>query len=133
MLVRLRDPVTGKVDLYPPGGGVDPGESPAETARRETLEETGVRVRVAPSIVVVLRYPFLWGGVDYDCTTHFFAAVPESPPEAELPSVVDADYNLGALWLPTAEALEALDVHPPIADAARAVLEAMRGRSAEAT
>ena len=36
------------VDLPPrwltPGGGIDPGESPAEAARRELFEETGLRV-----------------------------------------------------------------------------------------
>ena len=46
-----------------PGGGVDPGERPAETAEREVLEETGLTVRVTellgvysdPDVVVV--YP----------------------------------------------------------------------------
>lgn len=46
-----------------PGGGMDPGERPAETAEREVLEETGLRVRVTdllgvysdPDVVVV--YP----------------------------------------------------------------------------
>lgn len=46
-----------------PGGGVDPGERPAEAAVREVLEETGLSVRVTglvgvysnPDVVVV--YP----------------------------------------------------------------------------
>ncbi|ADB31830.1 NUDIX hydrolase [Kribbella flavida DSM 17836] len=46
-----------------PGGGIDPGERPAETAEREVLEETGLTVRATellgvysdPDIVVV--YP----------------------------------------------------------------------------
>jgi 8-oxo-dGTP pyrophosphatase MutT (NUDIX family) len=46
-----------------PGGGVEPGERPAEAAERETLEETGLSVRVTglvgvysnPDVVVV--YP----------------------------------------------------------------------------
>jgi 8-oxo-dGTP pyrophosphatase MutT (NUDIX family) len=46
-----------------PGGGIDPGERPAETAEREVLEETGLAVRVTgllgvysdPDVVVV--YP----------------------------------------------------------------------------
>ncbi|OJY23838.1 MAG: hypothetical protein BGO98_18030 [Myxococcales bacterium 68-20] len=126
LLVRLRDPVTGVAALYPPGGGVEPNEAPAETARRETLEETGVRVRVDPALVLVDRYPFTWAGVDYDCITHYFAASAEEPPGA-LPKVVDADYNLGAVWLPTREALDALAVHPAIASAVTRLLERARG------
>jgi len=46
-----------------PGGGIDPGERPAEAAAREVLEETGLTVRVTellgvysnPDVVVV--YP----------------------------------------------------------------------------
>ena len=125
LLVRLRDPVSGVEALYPPGGGVEPNEPPEETARRETLEETGVRVRVDPSIALLDRYPFTWAGVDYDVTTHYFAATPEEPP-AELAKVIDADYNLGALWVPTSEALEAVAVHPAIASAVAHVLRRAR-------
>ena len=136
--MRLRDPVSGVEALYPPGGGVEPNEPPAETARRETLEETGVRVRVDPSIVFVDEYPFTWAGVDYAVTTHYFYAVPEEPP-AELEEVVDADYNLGAVWMPTDEALRsagapgpagasehALAIHPAIAPAVERVLQLAR-------
>ena len=125
LLVRLRDPVTRVEALYPPGGGVEPGEPPDETARRETLEETGVRVRVDPRLVLVDRYPFTWAGVDYDVTTHYFAATPETPP-AELPKVIDAEYNLGAVWMPTNDGLEALEVHPAIATSASRVVRQMR-------
>ncbi len=125
LLVRLRDPVTGVEALYPPGGGVEPGERPEQTALRETLEETGVPVRIDASNVLVDRYPFTWAGVEYDCTTHYFAASPEAPP-TELPKVIDADYNLGAVWMPTSEALDAMAVHPAIASAVRRVLESMR-------
>lgn len=122
LVVRLRDPVSGEEALYPPGGSVEPGELPEETARREALEETGVSVVVDPSRVYVDHYPFTWAGVAYACTTHYFAAAPEEPPAAELPEVIDADYNLGALWLPTSEALEAMAVHPAIAAAVARVL-----------
>jgi 8-oxo-dGTP pyrophosphatase MutT (NUDIX family) len=117
LVVRLRDPVSGVDALFPPGGGVEPGEAPAGTARRETLEETGLRVHVDPRATIVERYPFRWAGVDYDVTTHFFAALLEDAFSLTLPRVSDAPYNLGAAWMPADEAMHAMSVHPSIASA----------------
>ncbi len=122
LLVRLRDPVSGFVAPYPPGGRVEDGESPEETARRETLEETGLRVRVDPRSEVVDTYPFRWAGVDREVTTHYFAATLEDPFTRELPPVVDADYNLGALWMPVEDALAAMGSVPAIAASVAKVL-----------
>ncbi len=117
LVVRLRDPTTGVVALYPPGGAVEAGETPAETARRETLEETGVAVQVDEERTVVVTYPFRWDGVDREVTTHYFAAKLEGAFDLCLPKVVDASYNLGAEWIPVAPALDAMRVNPVIADA----------------
>jgi 8-oxo-dGTP pyrophosphatase MutT (NUDIX family) len=122
LVVRLRDPVSGVVALYPPGGGVEPGELPAETARRETLEETGLRVRVDADVGLVETYPFRWAGVDYEVTTHYYAAELEGAFTKAVPRVIDADYNLGAEWVPVAEALEAMAVNRGIASACARVL-----------
>jgi 8-oxo-dGTP pyrophosphatase MutT (NUDIX family) len=113
LLVRLRDPTTGVVGLYPPGGAIEPNETPAETARRETLEETGLHVRVDEASELVDSYPFRWDGVDIAVTTHWFLGALEgafAPP----PPVLDAAYHLGALWVPVESALRAMAVHPPI-------------------
>ncbi len=120
LLVRLRDPESGVEGLYPPGGAVEPGETPACAAERETLEETGITAKVTPAVELVRHYPFRWGGVSYDVTTHYFAAaLAEATP---LTPVVDAAYNLGAVWLPIEEALLALALHPVIASAVAHVL-----------
>jgi len=122
LVVRLRDPVTRVVALYPPGGAVEPGESPSETARRETREETGLDVRVMADVTLVETYPFRWAGVNREITTHYFAAALESAFSLALPRVVDASYNLGAAWVPLDEALEAMSVNPVIASATARVL-----------
>lgn len=120
--MRLRDPVSHVEGLYPPGGAIEPGETPAEAARRETLEETGVRVRVDPARELVDVYPFCWAGVDREITTHYFAAALEGAFVRPLPEVIDADYNLGASWVPRDEAMKALSLHPMIAAAVARVL-----------
>lgn len=44
LLVHAADPRTGLRSWYPVGGGVDPGESLDQAARREAYEETGLAV-----------------------------------------------------------------------------------------
>lgn len=132
LVVRIRDPVTLLEVFFPPGGRVEPKESPPETAVRETLEETGLRVSLVPGADLVETYSYVWAGVDYDVTTHFFAATLLSPFVQLIPKVVDADYNLGAFWLPAAEALDAMSICPAIASAVQRVREmnvrGVRGR-----
>ena len=64
----------------------------------------------------------MWAGVDYEVTTHYFAASVEGAFELTIAPVIDANYNLGALWLPTEEALAAMAIHPAIASAVSRLL-----------
>ena len=78
-----------------------------------------------------MTYPFRWANVDYEVTTHYFAASLEDAFDLRLPKVIDADYNLGAIWLPVNEALEGSAVPGVIASAAARIfglLKASGGR-----
>lgn len=98
LTVRLRDPVTQTVESYLPGGKIENNESPEAAAERECLEETGYAVQVITGNATVARYPFVYSGKLYDCTTHFFMARLVDPDRT--PAVVnDADYNLGCEWI----------------------------------
>ena len=57
-----------------PGGGAEPGESPAAAAARELLEETGVRVTFADDVapVHIDRESFTFNGRVYEQTNHYF-------------------------------------------------------------
>lgn len=115
-MVRLRDPVSGVILHFVPGGAVEAGEQPAAAATREALEETGLVVEVDEASELVARYPFRWAGQDYDTTTHFFRArVSEG---STLPDVAPigqpAAYQLGALWVPLEDAEAFLSFHPVI-------------------
>lgn len=120
-MVRLRDPQTGVARLFPPGGAVEPGESPLAAAVRETREETGFAVTADPASELLSRYDFSWNGKVYACETHWFRAwlLDDAAPAA----VDDADYNEGVSWLPVDEAIGMLSFH---AEIARAVAELVR-------
>jgi len=80
-----------------PGGHVDPGESPAEAALRETFEETGLSVRhVDPELLFhVDVHPGPRGHTHYDLRYVVIAEpVDPAPPEGESPKVYWFDFTL---------------------------------------
>jgi tRNA(adenine34) deaminase len=113
LAVRLRDPATGLTAAYLPGGALEPGEAAAAAAGRETLEETGYAVRVDPARVRRLRYSFVWGGVTYDCLTHFF---PATLVDGRPPALVTDDpaLNRGVEWVELAAVPERFGYHAGI-------------------
>ena len=65
---------TASTHWITPGGGAEPGESPAAAAVRELLEETGVRVALADDVAAVHvdRESFTFNGRVYAQTNHYF-------------------------------------------------------------
>lgn len=59
LTVLLEDPHTKIIRHFVPGGAVESGETPADAAVRETLEETGIAVTLLPHPPVMARYPFV--------------------------------------------------------------------------
>lgn len=61
-----------------PGGGIEPGETPMDAAKREVREETGL---VARGLSEVVRYE-VRGGVDapYHFEVHVFRAIVQGEP-----------------------------------------------------
>lgn len=108
LVVRLRDPVSNVDAIFPPGGAIEAGETPAAAAVRETFEETGLQVRAVEGAEQIARYPFRWAGDDVDVTTHFVVVLLDEPFVSTIAPVKDASYNLGALWMPVSDALEAI-------------------------
>jgi len=92
-----------KVDL--PGGGLDPGEAPAEAAARECGEEAGLKIAVAGEPFASADHYFINGKDQSHNTRGWFF---EGRLEAEDPALkIEADHSV--VWLTPQEALRALD------------------------
>lgn len=74
LLMHWYDRVSGQEVWEPPGGGLDPGETPLRAARRELTEETGLPGAAVQDLAVAVERDFTWLGVRYVKTESFFLA-----------------------------------------------------------
>ncbi|GAB1824182.1 NUDIX hydrolase [Herbidospora sp. RD11066] len=116
LLLRWHDHVSDEVFWEPPGGGIDPGESPLAAARRELTEETGLPGEAVEDLWVSVERDFHWLGVHYVKTEPFFLARFEGTPQVasvDFTSEETGTYR-GHAWH-TPDSLDSLEerVEPP--------------------
>ncbi|MFM9700989.1 NUDIX hydrolase [Streptomyces europaeiscabiei] len=74
LLLHWRDPFDGAWLWEPPGGGIEPGETPLTAARRELAEETGLDPAAVLDRSVPVERDVWWNGKRYVGPEHFFVA-----------------------------------------------------------
>ena len=101
-----------------PGGGLEPGETPAEAAVREVYEETGIRVELSSDepAFYTERVRFTFAGQDTDQTNHYYlvrvcSGLPVRPAaNTDLEKVV----ALGHRWWPLDELAASPVIREPV-------------------
>ena len=106
LLMRWRDPFDGRRLWEPPGGGIEPGETPLAAARRELAEETGLDPAAVQDRSVPVERDVWWNGTHYTGAEHFFVARfgGDRPPLVRTGLMPDEQVNLdNHAWVGWAE------------------------------
>jgi 8-oxo-dGTP diphosphatase len=79
-----------------PGGGIELGETPAQTALREVAEETSIKVTVKRQVVIMYDAPH----THYIYLCDYISGKPYLPPEAPEAAVFDSENRFEPCWVP---------------------------------
>ena len=104
LLIKVKSPGTGKIYWSIPKGEIEKGESPKDTAIRETYEETGIKPIILRKVETIEIYR-QFKGTKFHKFVHIFAAyTTESNPKP-------GDEVLDAKFIDFDKALLALKAH----------------------
>lgn len=126
---RAIDPTSKTPYFFIPGGAIEPGESPAQCAARECLEETGYAIRVLEETAFERKYDFFWNGRVHSCHTTFYVGELTQkwiPPH----KIEDAEYHLGVEWLEVKSIPEVFNYNKDILWAVQKLLKTAQKKSA---